>query len=249
MRRMALAMCGVLALAVGIGAGTATAKQYAGNDRCRSGDDDRALASSSSPVAVDDTAAAMDDDGTSILNVLANDRSRDCRSLRITAIGGNPLGLVSIVDGGRAISYDPNGNVEPPGTNVISGSTTDTFTYTITDKHGATSTATVTVVVWYAGVDYTALCIPLTLSAPTVSRGHALTASGTSINGGVTILVVLDGRKVLATTQSDGNHFWSVSFKIPRKTSRGTHTLQGVQPLTPTQPRGCPNQTATFDVT
>ncbi|WP_276521626.1 type I secretion C-terminal target domain-containing protein, partial [Shewanella sairae] len=94
--------------------------------------------------------------------LLANDTDSDhsetghshehADSFEITAVNGNslPVGNEIILDSGAKLviyangtySYDTNGAFE----HLLAGEqATDTFTYTITDEHGATDTATVTI--------------------------------------------------------------------------------------------------------
>ncbi len=85
------------------------------------------------PTAGDDS-YTFDEDITTDLDVLANDKDGDGEDLTITNITGVSKGTVSLVDG--KIRYDP--------TQDANG--TDTFTYKVDDGNGNTSSsATVTV--------------------------------------------------------------------------------------------------------
>ena len=182
------------------------------------------------PVAVDDQYAAMDDQTAVPLDVRAND-SDPGDSLLITAIGGSPEGTPTITGGGTGISY----NADVAGDCDF----TDSFTYTITDSQGATATANVLVRVW-CGVDYAALCIPLTLTSATVNAGDTITAAATATDGGATITVLLDGTTVLATTTSDpSSKFWTTPATIPAGTAPGNHTISARQAISFTQREGC----------
>lgn len=91
------------------------------------------------PVAVKDSAKCLIDQTVDV-DVLANDSDPDAGdTISITGVGTPTNGTASIVDadGKRQIRYQP-----------LTGFTgTDTFDYTIADSQGATSTATVAVVV------------------------------------------------------------------------------------------------------
>ncbi len=91
-------------------------------------------------AAVDDS-AATDEDSTTIIDLFFNDTGQPAQltitSLDLTAT----VGLVTLNSGGT-ITYDPNNNFE----NLAAGdSATDTFSYTILNGVGGTSTATVTI--------------------------------------------------------------------------------------------------------
>ncbi|MBX3700927.1 MAG: tandem-95 repeat protein [Dokdonella sp.] len=86
------------------------------------------------PVAVDDAANATN--GASVtIYVLANDYDPDGDPLTITAVGTPTYGTATIV--GNAIVY----------TSFATFTVVDSFTYTISDGHGGTATATVRVAV------------------------------------------------------------------------------------------------------
>ncbi len=87
------------------------------------------------PVAVND-AAAVDEDGTVAVAVLANDADPDGDSLTVASVTQGTNGAVAINANGT-VSYTPVANFKG----------TDSFTYTIADGNGGGSTATVTVTV------------------------------------------------------------------------------------------------------
>ncbi len=105
------------------------------------------------PVAVADT-GLTDENSPLIIDLLANDTDVDTSdTLTITAINGTAVvagGTVELSPGGATVklnadgtvTYDPNGEFDA----LVSGaSATDSFTYTIEDISGASSTATVEV--------------------------------------------------------------------------------------------------------
>jgi len=86
------------------------------------------------PIAQDDSQTVQEDSTVTIL-VLSNDSDPDNDPLRVESITQPSSGIV--INNGLALVYEPNSG--------FSG--TDTFTYTIADSNGGTSTARVTVVV------------------------------------------------------------------------------------------------------
>ena len=95
------------------------------------------------PTAAAD-AAAVSEDGSTSIDVLANDSDVDSGdSLSLASIDGTGLqGSVSIVNG-EAV-YDANGQFESLGAGETA---TETFSYTVTDANGGSSTANVTVTI------------------------------------------------------------------------------------------------------
>jgi subtilisin family serine protease len=87
------------------------------------------------PTAVND-AVSTNEDTPAAFNVVANDTDVDGDTLTPISTGGSPLGGVSI-NGNGTIQYTP-----PPN---YSGS--DSFSYTVSDGHGGTSSANVSVTV------------------------------------------------------------------------------------------------------
>lgn len=87
------------------------------------------------PVAVNDLAVVAED-GSTIINVLANDSDADAHALSVTGAGAAAHGTVVINQDG-SITYTPAANYSGP----------DSFTYTINDGNGGTASATVAVTV------------------------------------------------------------------------------------------------------
>jgi cysteine-rich repeat protein len=86
------------------------------------------------PAAVDDALVAIEDTSASI-DVTLNDVDVDGDSLVVTAVGTAAHGTVAF--SGNVVTYRPAPNYDGP----------DSFTYTISDGHGGTSSATVAVAV------------------------------------------------------------------------------------------------------
>lgn len=92
------------------------------------------------PVAANDH-ATTDEDTVAALNLLANDTDIDASDvLRVIEVDAGALGgSLTVYPDGTAI-YDPRGSFD----HLRAGETAhESFNYTITDSHGATSTATV----------------------------------------------------------------------------------------------------------
>jgi len=98
------------------------------------------------PVAADDTATVFANQATMIF-ALANDQDvdlSDTHTITALALPTSFMGLASISADGQSIIYDPSGAFDPldPGETAI-----ESFSYTVSDNHGATATADVTVTV------------------------------------------------------------------------------------------------------
>ena len=88
------------------------------------------------PQANNDTAHVLPDT-TTTLYVLANDTDPDGDQLTVTDVTQATNGSVTITNGGAAVSFRPN-------TGFLG---TDTFAYSISDGHGGSATANVTLTV------------------------------------------------------------------------------------------------------
>ncbi|WP_422049410.1 Ig-like domain-containing protein [Shimia sp.] len=97
------------------------------------------------PVATDDSGAGFETDedtGFVTASVLGNDADVDGDTLTVSALDTTgTLGAVTN-NGDGTFDYDPNGAFESLG---VGDSTTDSFTYTVSDGNGGTDTATVTI--------------------------------------------------------------------------------------------------------
>ncbi|WP_370074047.1 beta strand repeat-containing protein [Salipiger bermudensis] len=118
------------------------------------------IAVNDAPVAVDDTGSVSEDGPAANLgSPLLNDTDVDLDTISIVAFAGvasadagffdTPVLLpsgatVTLNSATGEFSYDPNGAFEDL---AVGASTTDSFTYTISDGNGGTDTATVTVTI------------------------------------------------------------------------------------------------------
>ncbi len=91
-------------------------------------------AQNDAPVAVDDVQTIVRDSAATVVAVLANDSDVELDPLLIIAKTTAAKGTVVITGGGTGLTYDP----------FTGFSGADSFTYTISDGHGGTATATVT---------------------------------------------------------------------------------------------------------
>jgi VCBS repeat-containing protein len=100
------------------------------------------------PVAEGD--AAITDENSQLIvaapGVLSNDSDPDVGdTLTVTAVDtSGTVGAVTAWDGDGSFTYDPNGQFEYL---QAGNSTTDSFTYTVSDGNGGTDTATVTITI------------------------------------------------------------------------------------------------------
>jgi VCBS repeat-containing protein len=95
------------------------------------------------PVAVADK-ASVSEDGVVVVDVLANDTDVDAGDTKtlVSVNTSGTVGSVSIVDG--KVSYNPGAAFQSLGAGATA---TDTFSYTMKDSAGVTSTATVTMTI------------------------------------------------------------------------------------------------------
>jgi hypothetical protein len=118
-------------------------------------------------LAKNDSYKVMHDSSATVLSVMANDRVNHLRKpMTITAITAALNGTATLAGDALTVSYTPN-----PGYTGV-----DTFTYTITDAIGGTSTATVSVTV---------------LAKPEVSVNNASLREGDSGTSPVTVNIKL----------------------------------------------------------
>ncbi|RNL63791.1 tandem-95 repeat protein, partial [Nocardioides marmoriginsengisoli] len=95
------------------------------------------------PVAVADSTTVSEDAGASTVNVLGNDTDADTDPLAVTAVDSTGT-LGSVTNNGTNVSYNPNHAFESL---AVGETATDTFGYTVSDGHGGTDTATVTITI------------------------------------------------------------------------------------------------------
>jgi VCBS repeat-containing protein len=95
------------------------------------------------PDAVDDTPTVSEDSTGDTVDVLANDTDAESQTLTVTGVDTTGTSG-TVTNNGTDVTYDPNGQFE----SLTTGETdTDSFTYTISDGHGGTDTATVNITI------------------------------------------------------------------------------------------------------
>ena len=87
------------------------------------------------PTAANDAATVAEDSGANTVAVLGNDTDVDSDTLSVSAVTQGAYG--SVANNGNSVSYTPNANFNG----------TDSFGYTVSDAHGGTATATVSITV------------------------------------------------------------------------------------------------------
>jgi VCBS repeat-containing protein len=105
-----------------------------------------------SPVADDDDTGAVSENSVQTGNVLANDSDIDrLDTIQVASLEGGTLGEAILINNGAGANFKLNAN----GSYILDSSTADalsegetitqSFTYTLTDNHNATDTATIAV--------------------------------------------------------------------------------------------------------
>ena len=89
------------------------------------------------PVPGADTASVLEDSGSTVINVLANDVDDPTQTLTVTSVTAAAHGTAAVAPGGGAVTYTPAADYFGP----------DTFTYTVSDGHGASAVGTVAITV------------------------------------------------------------------------------------------------------
>src|SRR3954447_322130 len=87
------------------------------------------------PVAGADTLSVLEDSGTTTIAVLANDRDDPTQTLTVTGVTSPGHGVAAVIAGGTAVTYAPAAD--------YFGS--DSFTYTVSDGHGASAVGVVSI--------------------------------------------------------------------------------------------------------
>ncbi|WP_424990889.1 Ig-like domain-containing protein [Fluviibacterium sp. S390] len=128
------------------------------------------------PIAGDDTFNTNEDTST-LVGLLANDTDSNGDSLSVTGVDTTgTLGTVTNHNDGT-VTYDPNGQFEYL---AVGQSTTDSFTYDISDGNGGTDTATVTFTV--TGVNDAPVAVDDSGAGFTTDEDNALTTGSVLLN-------------------------------------------------------------------
>jgi cyclophilin family peptidyl-prolyl cis-trans isomerase len=168
------------------------------------------------PVAVNDTANISTGSTNNFINVLANDTDVDGDQLRVQSVGqlsGN--GTITVASSGTGLNYTPGQGF----TGV------DTVTYTITDGHGGTSQATLTLTVNGAGgdsftVDEGSLNTVFDVLHNDTGTGLVITAVGTPTKGGI-VTIIESGAKLNYSRPANDNFFGVETFTYTARAANG----------------------------
>ena len=150
------------------------------------------------PIANGDSLTVARNAAATAVNVLVNDTDVDGDTLTITAASTPSKGVVAITGGGSGLTYRPT-------TNATGG---DSFTYDISDGHGGTASATVTVTINASNTapvavpdsitvleDAAATSLPRATHDAPVDHGHVdRDQGGVAITGGGTRLAYKPNR-------------------------------------------------------
>ncbi|HYC98185.1 VCBS domain-containing protein [Brevundimonas sp.] len=150
------------------------------------------------PVAVGDVASANEDTAIVLTaaSLLANDSDVDGGAPTLTSVSGvSAKGASVSINAAGDVVYDPSTSSSLQGLSR-GQQTTDSFTYTVTDAHGATSTATVTITVEGR------------LEAPVANPDTVVVSEGGSTSGDVIANDVVTG-----STDNSGNVLVNGSFE------------------------------------
>ncbi|MGH2463943.1 MAG: Ig-like domain-containing protein, partial [Candidatus Limnocylindrales bacterium] len=151
------------------------------------------------PVASDDSATVDENSGSSAIDVLANDGDPDPDTLAVTAVGNPPHGTATVDALGVGVHYTP----DP----TYSGA--DSFSYTISDGHGGTDSATVNVTVDFVNL------------APSFTKG-----ANQSVNENAAAQTVSNWATAIGPGPGNGEVGQSVNFIVTNDNS----ALFSVQP-------------------
>ncbi|OYU30280.1 MAG: hypothetical protein CFE39_14360 [Comamonadaceae bacterium PBBC2] len=217
------------------------------------------------PVAVADTATAVEAGGSAngsagtnaTGNVLTNDTDVDSGDTKaVSAITGGTLGsakagtygsLTLNADGSYSYVVD-NSNASVQALRTSANTLSDTFTYTVQDAAGATSTATLTVTVQGAN---DAPTVANTLSNQTGTVGSAITSYVVPTNTFADVDTVTNETSTLSAKLANGSALSTIglTFDPASKTFSGTPTAAGTYTIvvTDTDAGGLTAQT-TFDI-
>jgi VCBS repeat-containing protein len=179
------------------------------------------------PTAVDDT-ATTDEDSVVVIDVLANDTDPDGDPLTVTSFDATSASgaIISVAPDG-SVTYDPSGSATLQALNV-GESADDTFSYTVGDGKGGSSSATVTVTV--NGLDEAAGVTVTGIDTPSALPGDQLTLQvfGSGFVDGATVDF---GNKVnVQSVTFDGASQLTVQIKIHRRAADGPRDVTVTNP-------------------
>jgi Ca2+-binding RTX toxin-like protein len=159
------------------------------------------VGSNHAPTAVNDSAAATEDTvvtiPTSALTV--NDSDPDGDAFTLVSVGGAQHGTVALVNGNVVFTPEQN----------FSG--TASFTYTIQDSHGATSTAATVLVNVAAVADAPALTVANATGNEDAAISLSIARALTDIDGSEHISALVVSAIPVGATITDGSHIFAAT--------------------------------------
>ena len=152
------------------------------------------------PVGGDDTLTASEDVAKVSGDLTANDSDADNDTLTISGVSGcTKGGTVTINSDKKSLTYTTAKDYD--GTN----GGPDSFTYTVSDGHGGTDTATVTVNITPVNDDPVATDSTLTLDEDSTAVSGDLTANGSDVDGdGLAVSGVTNASHGTVNSNGDG---------------------------------------------
>ena len=168
------------------------------------------------PVAVNDTAIITAGTSNNFINVLGNDTDIDGDQLKVQSVGqltGN--GTITVASNGSGLNYTP-------GTGFTG---VDTVTYTITDNHGGTAQATLSLTVTGAGgdlftVDEGSVNNMFDVLLNDTGSGLTITAVGATTRGGI-VTIIESGAKLNYSRPANDNFFGTETFTYTARAANG----------------------------
>ena len=148
------------------------------------------------PTLKNDAITIIEDSAATSINVLANDSSNPDGFERMAINATSANGSVTIAGDGLSLNYTP----------ALNFAGTDSFTYTVTDEHGGTATASVLVTV--------------------TGENDAPTFSGYSVSTAYQTAATISFGKLLSKTSDPEGDAVSVSAAGPASAQGGTTALQ-----------------------
>jgi DNA/RNA endonuclease G (NUC1) len=188
------------------------------------------------PVAGAD-AAATDEDSAVTVNVLANDSDVDGDTLNVQSAGGASKGSVAVTADNKVV-YTPNSNANGA----------DSFTYTVSDGHGGTASATVGVTINAVNDAPSISNVPGSATIAELAA-YAFTASATDVDGDGLTFSLVGAPAGAAINPSTGEFSWTpteaqggtgVPFNFTVRVSDGTSSADSPVSITVTEVNQAP---------
>ena len=182
------------------------------------------------PDAVGDAKTLDEDAGATAIDVLGNDDDIDGNALTITSVTQGAKGSVSITGGGTGLSYTPAPNANGA----------DSFSYTISDGHGMSDTADVSITIDPVDDPPVASADAATMGEDAGATAIDVLGNDSDVDGdGLTIVAKTDGVSGVVAITGGGSGL----------TYRPNDQFHGTDTFTYTVSDGLLSRTATVTVT